>query len=157
MVFHIAPAVLLGALLNKSQVLSHITRRVIDRFGRGSAEDQGTMVTVINQMPDYSGSASREFNLADWLVVPPPDRFVMLSGMTTRTCVIGVLLDGVIGDPPAILWEKVPLDTPVKVEFPTRALGAFFAEIDVAAATLNVRHVEEHRRENGHRVFVLRA
>jgi hypothetical protein len=157
MVFHIAPAVLLGALLDKSGVLSHITRRVVDRFGRGSAEDQGTMVTVINQMPGYPCSASREFNLADWLVVPPPDRFVMLSGRTNRTCVMGVLLDGVIGDPPAILWERVHLDTPVKVEFPARALGTFFAEIDTAAGTLNVRQVEEHRRENGHRVFVLRA
>jgi hypothetical protein len=99
MAFHIAPAVLLGALLSKSEVLSHITRRVIDRFGRGSAENQGTMVTVINQMPDYPGSASRGFNLADWLVIRPPDKFVMLSGRTTRTCVMGVLLDGVIGAP----------------------------------------------------------
>lgn len=157
MVFHIAPAILLGALLDKSQVLSHITKRVIDRFGRESSQDKGAMVTVINQMPDYPGSASREFNLADWLVVPPPDRFVMLSGRTTRTCVMGVLLDGVIGAPPAILWEKVQLDTPIKAEFPARALGTFFAEIDTAADTLNVRPVEEHRRENGHRVFALRA
>jgi hypothetical protein len=156
MAFHIAPAVLLGALLNKSEVLSHITQRVVDRFGRGSAEDQGTMVTVINQMPDYPFTAPREFNLADWLVVPPPDKFVMLSGRTTRTCVMGVLLDSVLGDPPVIHWERVQLDTPVKAEFPARALGAFFAEIDTAAGTLNVRQVEEHRRENRHRVFVLR-
>jgi hypothetical protein len=157
MAFHIAPVVLLGALLDKSQVLSHITKRVVDRFGRGSAEDQGTMVTVINQMPDYLGNASREFNLADWLVVPPPDRFVMLSGRTIRTCVMGILLDGIVGDPPSILWKRVQLDTPVKAEFPARALGTFFAEIDTVAGTLNVRQVEEHRRENGHRVFVLRA
>jgi hypothetical protein len=157
MVFHIAPALLLGALLNKSEVLSHITRRVIERFGRGPVEDHGRMVTVINQMPDYPGNASRGFNLADWLVVPPPERFVMLSGTTTRTCVMGVLLDGVIGDPPAILWERIQRDTPVKVEFPDHALGTFFAEIDTAAGTLNVRQVEEHRRENGHRVFALRA
>lgn len=157
MAFHIAPAVLLGALLNKSQVLSHITQRVVDRFGRGSGEDRGTIITIINQMPDYPGRASREFNLADWLVVPPPDRFVMLSGKTTRICVMGVLLDGTIGDPPAILWERVQLDTPVRTEFPDHALGTFFAEIDTDAGTLNVRQVEEHRREKGHRVFVLRA
>jgi hypothetical protein len=157
MVFHFAPAVLLKALLDKSEVLSHITERVVDRFGRRSAEDPGTLVTVINQMPDYPGSVSREFNLADWLVVPPPDKFVMLSGRTIRTCVMGALLDGVIGDPPAILWEKVQLDTPVRAEFPARALGAFFAEIDAVAGTLTVRQVEEHRSENGHRVFVLRA
>ena len=69
---------------------------------------------------------------------------------------MGVLLDGVLGDPPAILWEKVQLDTPVKAEFPSRALGTFFAEIDTIAGTLNVRQVEEHMRENGHRVFALR-
>ena len=157
MVFHIAPAYLLWVLLNKSEVLSHITRRVIERFGRGSAEDQGRIVTIINQTPDYPGNASREFNLADWLVVPAPDRFVMLSGTTTRTCVMGVLLDGVMGDPPAILWERIQIDTPVMVELPDRALGTFFAEIDTAAGTLNVRQVEEHRRENGHQVFALRA
>lgn len=109
-------------------------------------------------MPEAAlGSAPREFNLAEWLVVPSPDRFVMLSGMTDRTCVMGVLLDGVIGDPPAILWERVQLDTPVKAEVPDRALGTFFAEIDAAAGTLNVRPVEEHGRENGYRVFALRA
>jgi hypothetical protein len=157
MVFHVVPAVLLGALLNKSEVLSHITRRVIERFGRGSAESHGTLITIINQLSDYPGNPSRELNLADWMVTPPPDRFVMLSGRTPRTCVMGVLLDGVIGDPPAILWERVQLDTPVKVEFPARALGTFFAEIDTPPGTLTVCQVEEHRRENGHRVFALRA
>jgi hypothetical protein len=156
MPIHIVPLLLLG-LLHESKALSHITKEVVERFSHGPAKDHGTMVTVINQMPDYPGSAPREFNLADWLVVPSPDRFVMLSGKTTRTCVMGVLLDGVIGDPPAILWERVQLDTPVKAEVPDRALGTFFAEIDTVAGTLNVRQVEEHRRENGYRVFVLRA
>ena len=157
MVFHIAPAALLGAFLNKSQVLSHITQRVVDSFRYGSAGNQVTIVTVINQMPDYQHGASREFNLADWLVVPPPDRFVMLSGQTTKPCVMGVLLDGLVSDPPAILWRRVQLDTPVKADLPARALGTFFAEIDTTAGTLNVRQVEEHGRENGHRVFALRA
>lgn len=157
MVFHLAPVVLLGALLTKSDLLSHITKRVVDTFGGEPAENRGTFVTVINRLPDYPVSPPPEFDPTDWMVTPPPDRFVMLSGMVARPCVMGVMMDGVIGDPPAIRWDRVPLDTPVTVELSDCDLGTFFAEIVPATGTLNVRQVKEYDRSHGHRVFALRT
>jgi hypothetical protein len=178
MVFHIVPALLLGAFLDKSELLSHITERVVDAFGGEPADDRRPLVTVINRLPEYPtapsryppgpprypaspsrypSGPSRQPNPADWMVVPPPERFVMLSGQAPRPCVMGVMMDGLIGDPPAIRWNRVLLDTPVTVELSNNDLGTFFAEIVPAAGTLNLRQVQEFDRSNGHRVFALRT
>lgn len=157
MIAHLILYPLLLGLLNQTQILSHVTKRVVDSFGGDSERTQsGPVVVVINQMPDYPYRLSPGIDPADWLVVPPPPRFVLLADSPDETCVMGVVLDGVDGGDPAISWTRIAWNSPVSIELPGNALGAFFGVIDNSSRSLTMRRIDEFDPVQGHQVLALR-
>jgi hypothetical protein len=169
MVAHVLLYPLLMGLLNQTQVLSHVTKRVVESFGRGPAgHDDTPVVVVINQMPAYPynpapgtspapglGPASR-IDPADWLLVPPPARFMLLGDDPEETCVMGVVLDSVDDASPAISWTRVAWDTPVSLTLPDNSLAVLFAVVDGATQSMTMRQVDSFAPVDGHQVLALR-
>lgn len=157
MVAHALLVPLLLGLLNQTQVVSHVTKRVVDNFGHGPQEAGGpTVVVAINQLPPYPYRPAPEVDPADWLVVPPPASFVLLTDNPAETCVMGVVLDGVNGRSPAISWTQIAWNTPVSVALPGNSLGAFFGIVDGERGSLTLRRIDSFAPVDGHEVLALR-
>jgi hypothetical protein len=157
----ITSALLVGLLmgfLNQTQIASHITKRVVDNFGTGAEDPVGhePVVTDVPQLPAGPHNQVPVVNPADWLVVPPPAKFVLLGDSPREVCVMGVVLDAVNGNRPAISWVSVRWNSPVSVLLPDNALGAFFGIVDAAARSLTLRRVDFYSQVNGHSVLALR-
>lgn len=157
MIAHALLIPLLMGLLNQTQILSHVTKRVVEDFGRDPGQaGHRTVVVPIDQVPAYPYAPPRGIDPADWLVIPPPSGFVLLSDNPDETCVMGVVLDGVDGGSPHISWMRIDWNTPVSVSLPVNALGAFFGIVNGASGSLTLRRVDEFVPYDGYEVLALR-
>jgi hypothetical protein len=149
---------LLLGLLNQTQFASHITKRVVDNFGRDDDfTARGPIVVAISQAPIVTHNPAPSIDLADWLAIPPPASFVLLSDNPSEICVMGIVLDSVNGKRPAISWMRVSWDSPVTLSLPDNALGAFFGIVDPVRRSLTLRRVDSFSPVRGHSVLALRS
>ena len=148
---------LLGAFLNKSELLSHVTQRVVDGFGKGAENSANTpVVVVIEQLPSPSDTTMPGIDPTDWLRIPPPNRFMVYADNMDCHCMVGVFLEGIGTDPPAISWIQIDWDSPVSVDLPSNALGAFFAVLNFASGSLSIRRVDWCGAIDGYELLTLR-
>lgn len=149
---------LLCAFLNKSNVLSHVTKRVVDGIGAKRNNSSGVpVVVVIDHIPAITGEETIDIDPVDWLRIPPPSRFMVYADDMYGTCVIGVFLDALNAAPPVISWMAIDWDSPVSMELPENALGAFFAVLDYATDSLSVRRVDWFGAVDGFEILALRG
>jgi hypothetical protein len=154
---HAALWALLCAFVNKSEVLSHVTQRVVDGIRARPDTAVGVpVVVVIDHLPPVPNAEIIGIDPADWLRVPPPSRFMVYADDMYSICLIGVFLDAVGAAPAVISWMPLDWDTPVEIELPGNALGAFFATLDYAADSLSVRRVDWFGAVDGYEILSLR-
>lgn len=148
---------LLYAFINKSQVLSHVTRRVVEGIGK-TPERSANMpvVVVVEQLPALPATTMIGIDPTSWLRIPPPNRFMVYADNMCDTCVLGVFLEGIGTDSPAISWIQIDWDSPVSMDLPSNALGAFFAVLDYVADSLSIRRVDWFGAVEGYEILALR-
>ncbi len=79
-------------LLVQTNVLSHITRRVVDNFGaRGQEQKQESVVVVLNRLPVVPRAATTSVRWEEWLLAPIPGRFMVMGRENDRSCLLGVV------------------------------------------------------------------
>ncbi len=157
MIIHGGLFALLCAFINKTEVLSHVTQRVVNSIGTGPDKSSRVpVVVVIDHIPPAPPGGAIGIDPADWLRVPPPSRFMMYADDMYDTCLIGVFLDVVDAAPPVISWIAIDWDSPVSLELPANALGAFFAVLDYATDSLSVRRVDWFGAVDGFEILALR-
>lgn len=124
-------------LLAETQLLSHITKRVVERIGLSNAGSE-TVVVVIecgeNDPPTQSAGA---LEIDDFVLAPPPRRFVALSDgyKTLGGLVMGAILDDWGGASPKISLTQVTPDQLVTLAAPPNAVGLLFASLPSPAAS----------------------
>lgn len=158
----IAHSLLIGLLmgfLNQTEIASHVTERVVESFGR-DGEDGLTfrpVVVPVDRVPFVVPRTPTDtIDPMDWLMVPPPARFVLLGDNPNEICLMGVVLDAIDGLGPAISFIRIRWDTPVSISLPNNSLGAFFGIVDLSARALMMRRVDSFSQVDRHSVFALR-
>lgn len=158
MLIHGALWALLCAFVNKSDVLSHVTQRVVDGIRARPDTAVGVpVVVVMDHIPAVPSAETVGIDPADWLRVPPPSRFMVYADDMYDTCLIGVFLDAIDAAPAVISWMPVDWDSPVEMELPANALGAFFAVLDYVTDSLSVRRVDWFGAVDGYEILSLRG
>jgi len=148
---------LLCAFVSKSDVLSHVTQRVVD--GIRARPDAGVPVVVVfDDIPAVSSLETASIDPADWLRIPPPSRFMVYADADDMygKCLIGVFLDSIGVAPAVISWLPVDWDSRVEMELPANALGAFFAVLDYMTDSLSLRRVDWSGAIDGYEILSLR-
>lgn len=148
---------LLYALINKSQIFSHVAKRVVDGIGNAAERAANApVVVVIEELPAPPGIAASDIDPAEWLRIPPPSRFMVYADCMCGTCVVGIFVEGIGVDPPAISWIPIEWDSPVSMELPPNALGALFGVLNSAADALSIRQVDWFGSVDGYEILALR-
>lgn len=147
----------LYAFITKSQILSHVTRRVVDGIGKAPEKSANMpIVVVIEQLPPLPGPTMIDIDPTDWLIIPPPNRFMVYADNLCDTCVLGVFIEGIGTDPPAVSWIQIDWDRPVSMDLPANALGAFFAVLDYATDSISIRQIDWFGAVDGYEILALR-
>jgi hypothetical protein len=120
----------LGSLLAQTQLVSHITKRLVDDFFDSRQPPETTLVTaVVIRDQDWDGPDAASVDLLEELLVcPVPPKFMLVGdadGYWDRIA-LGVLLDG---ETPRISWTQVALLTPIEFSSPPNALAFIVAEV----------------------------
>lgn len=124
-------------LLAQTQLLSHITKRLVDRIGLRDAGGEPVVVVIEcgENVPEAHPASA--LDVGDLILSPPPRRFVALSAgyETPGELFVGIILDGWGGASPMISFASVTLDQPVTLAAPPNAVGVLFAFLPKPAAS----------------------
>ena len=120
----------IASLLYETQILSHVTRRLVDGIG-ARAQGADPFVVVIESVesgPRLQSGAGDPAELDRYFLAPPPRTFVALSSAygPSGELFVGAILDG-FGVSPRISWTPIEFARPVILAAPPNAAGALFA------------------------------
>jgi hypothetical protein len=134
----------------QSKALDHITRRVVDEFGRKSADQPiGSMTIFVEELPSAPPQSSSPINLGDWLITPVPGRFIVVSDAPEELLLLGIVLDSTSRFPPSISWTAISLDAAVSTTLPANALAGIVAAISLDGLHLTPKRVNTYGSLDG--------
>lgn len=114
-------AAFLGAFLAHSQLVSHVTRRVVMDYGREASEPEPPNV-VVNLSMNGSDHRFPSDDLTDHLIVPPPGSILLLDeDMNDGLPVIGFIFDE--AGEGGITWVRSAYDTPARLDCPPSVIA----------------------------------
>lgn len=107
----------LWGLLTQSQVISHITRRILESSGPA-------VVVVVNTVPGCAlPESDHSFLLGDYCLSPTPERFILLGDPAPGSVFLGALIDG---ESPKVSWSPIAVGDEVILLRSNLAVGLVF-------------------------------
>lgn len=151
------------SFLSHTQLLSHVTKRLVDSFGNAPTTSPTVVQTAIPHSSAIESDCDHQTPLertepdsSSLVVAPPPERFIPL--LQERMPSSGRLVVGAIVDDglPYISWALVQPELPSIFAGPESVVGLLFAVLPESAATdLQLLQARDCGAVDGYRVVVL--